>query len=97
MTVKMNTEFGVFQILGIKIAQQTTRAWRPRKRLLMEDISIAFHAIENANSRHPVPRQHVERFTLLVTQYLAGEDDRVQVELPAAISRYLEERQPPPD
>jgi hypothetical protein len=72
MAVKCGVPFGVFGVIGIEYAPRAARAWWPKERLLMEDVSCAFQPIQTrAGSGHPVPQLLIDRFVFLSARYLA--------------------------
>lgn len=93
MAVGLNIAFGVFGIIGIEYAHRAARAWRPRERLMMEDVSCAFHPVgSRAGAGHPVPRIHKDRLAFVLGRYLAHvgspwPEERLQ----EAIERFIAE------
>lgn len=72
MAAECDVAFGVFDIIGIEYARRAARAWWPKERLLMEDVSCAFFPVqERAGSAHPVPQILLDRLALLQARYLA--------------------------
>ncbi len=72
MAVKCHVPFGVFGIIGLEYADRAVRAWLPKERLLMEDVSCAFQPVQaRAGSGHPVPQLLIDRLVFLLARYLA--------------------------
>jgi|GEM_PF-3711998 len=104
MAVACDVAFGVFGIIGIEYARRAARAWWPKERLLMEDVSCAFLPVqERAGAAHPVPQIHLDRLTLLLARYLAYVGPAwPEEQLREAIARYLRDHprdapEPAPD
>ena len=71
-SVRLNVPFGVFGVIGIEHARRAARAWRPRERLLMEDVSCAFLPVwTSAAKGQPVPEILIGRLVFLLARYLA--------------------------
>jgi len=89
----IDTDFGVFALIGISYASRIGRAWRPREIHLLEDISLAFHAVDDrASDLGHVPDEHQIRLTDALVRYfdyLCQSCDRD--ELLGAIARHIEE------
>ncbi len=72
MAVGLGVAFGVFGVIGIGYARRAARAWWPRERLLMEDVSCAFQpVISRAGAGRPVPQIHKDRLAFVLGRYLA--------------------------
>ncbi len=93
LAVDLDVDFGVFAIIGIECAPRAASAWRPRERLLMEDISCAFSPLSRrVTAREFVPPIHQERLVFLLGEYFAYIGaPRPETELRAALERYIEE------
>jgi hypothetical protein len=71
MAVDLDVAFGVFGIIGIAYARRAARAWWPKERLLMEEVSCAFQPIlTRACAGHLVPQIHIDRLVFLLSRYL---------------------------
>lgn len=46
MSFDMQIAFGAFELIGLEYAKRASKAWRPKELFLMEDISMAFHLVE---------------------------------------------------
>lgn len=51
LTTSLDTPFGIFKLIGAERAPRAARVWRPRGLLLMEDLSLAFDAVERQRHR----------------------------------------------
>lgn len=57
--VKLNLKLGVFEVIGTEYARRAARAWWPRERLLMEDVSFAFQLRSTlSGSTKLLPKSH---------------------------------------
>jgi hypothetical protein len=72
LAVSEDVPFGVFGIIGIAYARRAARAWWPKERLLMEDISCAFHPVAaRAWEGQLVPPLLLDRLVFVLARYLA--------------------------
>src|SRR5262245_44945394 len=71
LSVSQRMPFCVFKILGLDLATGAARAWRPTQLLLMEDISLACHEVEDrVHEGTSVARVHIERLVEVLHRYL---------------------------
>lgn len=99
MAASLNVPFGIFDTIGIKYARQAAWAWRPRERLLMEDVSLAFHVFEQLRQRgERVPANDIERLAITLTNYFQeiGES-RSRADVRTLIKDYLAAHSLPDD
>ncbi len=84
---------GVFGIIGLEYARRAARAWWPKERLLMEDVSCAFQPlIDRMVDGRWVPQFHIDRLVIVLSQYLAYVGSAwPEEELRAAVARYIRE------
>jgi hypothetical protein len=69
---RLDVAFGVFAVIGVGYTRRAARAWWPRERLLMEDVSCAFQLFSSrAGAGHPVPQIHKDRLAFVLGRYLA--------------------------
>ena len=94
LAVRLDVPFGVFGVIGIGYARRAARVWRPRERLLMEDVSCAFWPLHTrAGSGGPAPQVQKDRLAFLLGRYLTHEgtpwpDERVR----DGIERFIADR-----
>lgn len=93
MAVGLDVAFGVFGVIGIGYARRAARAWWPRERLLMEDVSCAFQPISSrAGAGQPVPQIHKDRLAFVLGRYLAHTGSPwPEEQLREAIERFIAE------
>ncbi len=91
MAVRLDVPFGVFGIIGIEHARRAARAWWPKERLLMEDVSCAYMPVQSrAGSAHAVPQLLIDRLVFLLARYLAYvRSPWSEAQLREAIARFL--------
>lgn len=69
-TTSLDMPFGIFKLIGAEYAPRAASAWRPRGLLLMEDLSLAFDAIEYQRHRGiVVAHDDIERLTHLLQAF----------------------------
>ena len=89
--------FGVFALLGEEEARRAARAWRPRTRLIMEEVSLAFHLVEEQRLiGEIVSRVNVKRLVATLDAYFASAGRRRSpTEVRRLVDLYLAEHSLP--
>src|SRR5438067_7803883 len=88
---------GVFELVGMEYADRAVRAWGPRELHLMEDVSLAWHLVEQQRNRGVIVEvEHIERLIIMLGNYFEclGET-RSPEEVETMVSRYLAEHSAP--
>jgi hypothetical protein len=91
MSAGVGVTFGVFEVIGLEHARRAARAWRPGEILLMEEVSLAFHEVEERVLEGGfLPAIHVDRLVMILGHYL----DRIgrprdEAEIREAVARYV--------
>lgn len=97
MTTSLDVPFGIFKLIGPEHAPRAARAWRPRALLLMQDLSLAFDAVEHWRHRGiVVPEDDCERLIHLLRTFfpLIGVK-RSEKQVRELVERYLAEHSLP--
>ena len=97
LAVSEKMPFGIFQVIGLRHAAKAARAWRPRHRFLMEEISLAYYLVEQQRARCIlVEAEHVDRLVELLFQYFCtGGESLAKADVHATVVRYLDEHSAP--
>src|SRR3954454_7980375 len=70
LAVSAQVPFGIFRVIGLRHAAKAARVWRPRHRVLMEEISLAYYLVDQQRARCIlVEPQHVDRLVELLFLY----------------------------
>jgi hypothetical protein len=93
LAVEFDVPFGVFGIIGIAYARRAARAWWPKERLLMEDVSCAFQPIADRACRgQPISALLIDRLVFVLGRYLRYVGPTwPEEELREAMERYIRE------
>ncbi|MEX2173810.1 MAG: hypothetical protein WD872_05570 [Pirellulaceae bacterium] len=73
LSASCNMEMGIFALLGKAEAHRAAGAWRPRTRLVMEEVSLAFHLVDQQRLLGEiVSRTNIERLAVTLQAYFAS-------------------------
>lgn len=88
---------GVFTLVGKDYVRRAARAWRPRERFLMEDLSLAFLDLEHHRQRGlRIDSIRFNRLVATLARYYAYHGEtRTEGEVRALLQRYLDEHSVP--
>lgn len=94
LSISQNMEFGVFEILGHKLAKRVAAVSDPEERELLEYLSATYYQVyECASEGKPVPHHRVDRASRAIAQnyQFLGRDDEALDEQMASHIRSLNE------
>ena len=93
LSVSQEMTFGIFELIGAEFARRASRAWWPRELLLMEDLSLAFFALEEDRKRSIEPAADtIDRLVAILGAYFEYIGKPLaKPEVRALVSRYLSE------